>query len=116
VTSSVRRIIYTSSAAQFPLRVNRVVSTVVRPLPVCPINGHSQTAPAYRKSAKKRHRQLCRSLCKRASCNACSRPMSCCVCWRPHPGLKHRAALSVAYGAGLRAMEVVALKVCEIDS
>jgi len=51
VTSSVRRIIYTSSAAQFPLRVNRVVSTVVRPLPVCPMNGHSQTAPACRKSA-----------------------------------------------------------------
>ena len=25
-------------------------------------------------------------------------------------------ALSVAYGAGLRAMEVVALKVCDIDS
>jgi integrase len=32
------------------------------------------------------------------------------------PGLKHRAALSVAYGAGLRAMEVVALKACDIDS
>ena len=29
---------------------------------------------------------------------------------------KHKAALSVAYGAGLRAMEVVALKVCDIDS
>ncbi|HXP24281.1 MAG TPA: tyrosine-type recombinase/integrase, partial [Steroidobacteraceae bacterium] len=28
----------------------------------------------------------------------------------------HKAALSVAYGAGLRAMEVVALKVCDIDS
>ena len=27
------------------------------------------------------------------------------------PGPKHKAALSVAYGAGLRAMEVVALKV-----
>jgi integrase/recombinase XerD len=31
------------------------------------------------------------------------------------PGAKHKAALSVAYGAGLRAMEVVALKVCDID-
>ena len=30
------------------------------------------------------------------------------------PGPKHKAALSVAYGAGLRAMEVVALKVCDI--
>ncbi len=29
---------------------------------------------------------------------------------------KHKAALSVAYGAGLRAMEVVALKVCDIDT
>ena len=32
------------------------------------------------------------------------------------PGLKHRAALSVAYGAGLRASEVVSLKVSDIDS
>src|SRR5262250_2482237 len=32
------------------------------------------------------------------------------------PGLKYKAALSVAYGAGLRAAEVVALKVCDIDS
>jgi site-specific recombinase XerC len=32
------------------------------------------------------------------------------------PGLKYRAALSVAYGAGLRASEVVALKVSDIDS
>jgi integrase/recombinase XerD len=32
----------------------------------------------------------------------------------PHP--KHKAALSVAYGAGLRAMEVVAPKVSDIDS
>lgn len=32
------------------------------------------------------------------------------------PGPKHKAALSVVYGAGLRAMEVVALKVCDIDS
>jgi site-specific recombinase XerD len=32
------------------------------------------------------------------------------------PGLKYRAALSVAYGAGLRASEVVSLKVCDIDS
>lgn len=30
--------------------------------------------------------------------------------------LKHQAALSVAYGAGLRASEVVQLKVCDIDS
>ena len=32
------------------------------------------------------------------------------------PGLKYRAALSVAYGAGLRASEVVSLKVTDIDS
>jgi len=32
------------------------------------------------------------------------------------PGLKHRAALSVAYGAGLRASEVVSLKLSDIDS
>src|ERR1700758_2033741 len=34
----------------------------------------------------------------------------------PGPGLKYKAALSVAYGAGLRASEVVALKVSNIDS
>jgi integrase/recombinase XerD len=32
------------------------------------------------------------------------------------PGLKYKAALSVAYGAGLRASEVVALKPADIDS
>jgi hypothetical protein len=32
------------------------------------------------------------------------------------PGLKYKAALSVAYGAGLRAAEVVTLKVADIDS
>ena len=32
------------------------------------------------------------------------------------PGLKSRAALSLAYGAGLRASEVVSLKVTDIDS
>jgi integrase len=32
------------------------------------------------------------------------------------PGLKYRAALGVAYGAGLRAAEVVSLKVSDIDS
>ena len=32
------------------------------------------------------------------------------------PGLKYKAALSVAYGAGLRATEVVSLKVTDIDS
>ena len=32
------------------------------------------------------------------------------------PGLKYRAALSLAYGAGLRASEVVSLKVADIDS
>ena len=32
------------------------------------------------------------------------------------PGSKHRAALSVAYGAGLRAGEIVALKLSDIDS
>lgn len=33
----------------------------------------------------------------------------------PGPGLKYTAALSVAYGAGLRASEVVSLKVTDID-
>src|ERR1700676_732254 len=32
------------------------------------------------------------------------------------PGPKYKAALSIAYGAGLRAMEVVGLKVCDVDS
>jgi len=32
------------------------------------------------------------------------------------PGLKYRAALSVAYGAGLRASEVISLKLVDIDS
>lgn len=32
------------------------------------------------------------------------------------PGLKYKVALSVAYGGGLRISEVVALKVCDIDS
>jgi len=32
------------------------------------------------------------------------------------PGLKYKAALSLAYGAGLRASEVVSLKVSDIDS
>jgi len=32
------------------------------------------------------------------------------------PGLKYKAALSVAYGAGLRAAEVTSLKVSDIDS
>jgi site-specific recombinase XerD len=32
------------------------------------------------------------------------------------PGLKYKAALSVAYGVGLRVSEVVALKVSDIDS
>jgi integrase/recombinase XerD len=32
------------------------------------------------------------------------------------PGLKYKAALSVAYGAGLRASEVIPLKVSDIDS
>src|SRR5258707_1857150 len=32
------------------------------------------------------------------------------------PSPKHKGALSVAYGAGLRAMEVFGLKVCDIDS
>ena len=32
------------------------------------------------------------------------------------PGLKYKAALSVAYGAGLRAAEVISLKIADIDS
>ncbi len=34
----------------------------------------------------------------------------------PGPGLKYRAALSISYGAGLRASEVCNLKVSDIDS
>ena len=34
----------------------------------------------------------------------------------PHPGSKYKAALSVAYGADLRAAEVISLKVSDIDS
>jgi len=34
----------------------------------------------------------------------------------PGPGLKHKAALSIAYGAGLRGCEVVVLRVGDIDS
>jgi integrase/recombinase XerD len=34
----------------------------------------------------------------------------------PGPGLKYRAALSISYGAGLRASEVCHLKVADIDS
>jgi len=32
------------------------------------------------------------------------------------PGLKYKAALSIAYGAGLRASEVISLKIVDIDS
>jgi integrase len=32
------------------------------------------------------------------------------------PSLKHKAALSVAYGAGLRASEIISLKIEDIDS
>jgi integrase len=32
------------------------------------------------------------------------------------PGLKYKAALSIAYGAGLRASEVTSLKIADIDS
>ncbi len=34
----------------------------------------------------------------------------------PGPGLKYRAALSIAYGAGLRASEVCQLRIADIDS
>lgn len=34
----------------------------------------------------------------------------------PGPGLKYRAALSISYGAGLRASEVCNLRVVDIDS
>ena len=34
----------------------------------------------------------------------------------PGPGLKYKAALSIAYGAGLRAGEVMMLRVSDIDS
>ena len=34
----------------------------------------------------------------------------------PRPGFKYRAALSISYGAGLRAAEVCNLKLCDIDS
>ena len=32
------------------------------------------------------------------------------------PGLKYKAALSIAYGAGLRASEIISLKLSDIDS
>lgn len=34
----------------------------------------------------------------------------------PGPGLKYMAALSIAYGAGLRGGEVVMLRVSDVDS
>ena len=34
----------------------------------------------------------------------------------PGPGLNYKAALSIGYGAGLRASEVVNLKIGDIDS
>jgi site-specific recombinase XerD len=37
-------------------------------------------------------------------------------CWRLPPDRSNKAALSAAYGAGLRVSEVVALKVSDIDS
>jgi len=37
-------------------------------------------------------------------------------CWMQRRGSKYKAALSVAYGAGLRAAEVTSLKVGDIDS
>ena len=42
--------------------------------------------------------------------------VACLIDHAPGPGLKHKAALSVAYGAGLRASEVGALQVSDIDS
>ena len=38
------------------------------------------------------------------------------VFWRLPPGLKYKAALSVAYGAGLRVSEIAALKISDVDS
>src|SRR6201985_2971259 len=51
----------------------------------------------------------------RASCRWCSASMSARLL-AAAPGLKYKAALSVAYGAGLRAAQVVSLKVSDIDS
>ena len=34
----------------------------------------------------------------------------------PGPGLKYKAALSIAYGAGMRVGEIVMLRVSDIDS
>jgi len=42
-------------------------------------------------------------------------PKRYCGFWR-RTRAKYKAALSLAYGAGLRAMEVVGLKVCDVDS
>lgn len=42
--------------------------------------------------------------------------VACVIDCAPGPGLKYKAALSVAYGAGLRASEVVSLQVRDIDS
>jgi integrase/recombinase XerD len=52
---------------------------------------------AARASALKKHGQLARFL-------------------EAAPSIKYKATLSVAYGAGLRVSEVVALKVSDIDS
>src|SRR5204863_7153831 len=38
-----------------------------------------------------------------------------CIWLRAEPGLKYKAALSVAHGAGLRVSEVITLKVSDIE-
>jgi integrase/recombinase XerD len=54
------------------------------------------------------------SSASRVSCRWCSARRKWCA--YAAPGLKYKAALSVAYGAGLRVSEVVALKVGDIGS
>ena len=64
-----------------------------------------------------RHRRAHpRSSTSRASCRSFSSPEEVARLLDAAPGLKYKAALSVAYGAGLRAAEVISLKVCDIDS
>ena len=58
----------------------------------------------------------CPSCASRGGCRWCLSPEEVARLLEAAPGLKYRAALSVAYGAGLRASEVVSLKVGDIDS
>jgi integrase/recombinase XerD len=57
-----------------------------------------------------------RTLASHGNCRWCWAPTRLCVFLDAVPGLKHRAALTTAYAAGLRVSEVVGLKVTDFDS